>query len=369
MMKPALLAAGLALLAPPLWAQDPTPAYQVEQEYKLQIKVDGLARKEWTTDLFGDVPDQDRWRLQLRPRLEASLHWLRLGVGADLNHSSDENTVVEPGGGRPALLRDNYDSKDARLDLAFAAIEARWLRIEGGRFRMPVALTEMLWDRDLRPQGAAVTLRPGGSSGSTRLALTALGARGSHAFEDEDTEMLLLSAGLDLPASGQSRLELTGSYLAFRDIASIEPMIRRQNTRLAGAFVNDYHVVDGILRLRHEGGLPTQFVVDYAWNTSVDQDNKGLWLAAILGSTKLSRSRLEYTYATVDKDATLAAYAGDDFFWATGWAGHRGELAVRVAERGTVHGIAQIIRFKDSPREEERDHWIKRYRVELRFEY
>jgi hypothetical protein len=369
MMKPVPLALCLASLAVPLLAQDPVPAYQVEKEYKLQIKADGLARQEWTKDLFGDVPDQDRWRLQLRPRLEASLHWLRLGVGAEFNTSSDENTVVEPGGGRPALLRDNYDSEDARLDLAFAAIEARWLRIEGGRFRQPVALTEMLWDRDLRPQGVALTLRPGAGSGDTRVALTALGARGSHVFEDEDTEMLLLSASIDLAASRQSRLELTGSYLTFRDIDSIEPMIRRQNTRVAGAFVNDYKVVDGIVRLRHEGGLPTQFVVDYCWNTAVDEDGRGLWLAAVLGSTKLSRSRLEYTYAKVDKDATLAAYAGDDFFWATGWEGHRGELAVRVAERATVHGIAQIIRFKDSPREEERDHWMKRYRVELRLDY
>jgi hypothetical protein len=56
-------------------------------------------------------------------------------------------------------VRDNYKSRDARFDLAFGRLEpASWIRIEGGRFEMPVRLTEMIWDRDLRPQGGALTL-------------------------------------------------------------------------------------------------------------------------------------------------------------------------------------------------------------------
>jgi hypothetical protein len=361
MVKRALLSLSLASLASASQAQDPAPVYQSSQEYKFQLRADGLARQEWTRNLF-EVPNQDRWRLQIRPHLDASLHWFRLGVGGEFNWSKDEN--IEP---RPALLRDNYDSRDARLDLAFAGIEASWLRIEGGRFRMPVALTEMLWDRDLRPQGAVVTLRTSGRE--ARLSLTALGARGSHVFDDDDAEMLLLSASADLPSGQRTRLELVGSYLAFRKIAGIEPMIRRQNTRLAGLFTEDYRVVDGILRLRHEGNMPTQLVLDYAKNTAVDQDGSGLWLSLILGSVKQSRSRLEYVYAKVDKDATLAAYTGDDFFWSTGWEGHRGDLGVRASDRAALHGVAQIMRFKDSPRPEERDHWIRRFRLELRFDY
>jgi hypothetical protein len=71
----------------------------------------------------------------------------------------------------------------------------------------------------------------------------------------------------------------------------------------------------------------------------------------------------------VDKDATLAAYATDDFFWSTGWEGHRGDLGFRVGEHAALHGVAQAQRFKDSPRGAERDHWVKRYRLELRLSY
>jgi len=362
MMKSVCLALALGLLAALSEAQDPT-TYQVEREYKLQLKAEALLRKEWTRNLFAD-PDQDRWRVQLRPRLEASVRWFRLGVGGDFNHSSDKNVELAPG----LPLRDNYDSRDARLDLAFAGLETRFVRIEGGRFRMPVALTEMLWDRDLRPQGAAVTVRTSGNSG--RFSATALGARGSHSLDDDDAEMLLLSATADLPSGPKTRLELTGSYLAFRKIAGIEPRLRRQNNRAAGGgFAHDYHVLDGIVRLRNEGNVPTQLVAEYSKNTSVDTQGRGLWLAVILGSVKASRSRLEYTYASVDRDATLAAYAGDDFFWQTGWEGHRGDLGVRASDRSSLHAIAQLIRFKDAARTDEQEHWIRRYRVELRFDY
>jgi hypothetical protein len=155
--------------------------------------------------------------------------------------------------------------------------------------------------------------------------------------------------------------------VAWDKIENIETKIRRQNSRVGGDYILDYRVVDIVARLRNEGPLPTQFVADYCWNTAAGSDNRGLWLALVLGSLKTSRSRFEYTYAKVDKDATLAAYGTDDFFWATGWEGHRADSGFRVTPDSSFHGVAQIMRFKDSANLEERDHWIKRFRVEMRF--
>jgi hypothetical protein len=125
-------------------------------------------------------------------------------------------------------------------------------------------------------------------------------------------------------------------------------------------------VVDGVLRLQRGGPLSSQLVVDYCRNTAISEDNQGLWIAVALGSTESARSRIEYTYASVDKDATLAAYATDDFFWSTGWTGHRGDLGLRAQSNSSLHFVAQWQRFKDSPRAEERDHWVQRWRIELR---
>jgi hypothetical protein len=101
----------------------------------------------------------------------------------------------------------------------------------------------------------------------------------------------------------------------------------------------------------------------------VETDNRGLWLAMILGSTQTARGSLEYTYATVDKDATLAAYSTDDFIWGTGWSGHRLDLAFRMSDRASSHLIGQLQKFKDSPLEVDRDNYLKRARIEIRFAY
>ena len=238
---------GLALallLASPATPQDAAPVFQTSPtQNNVRLRVDGLFRQEWTKDIFlsaDETRDDNRWRVRILPRLEFGGDRFMLGVGGDFDYSNDEN--VNP---KPALLRDNYDSRDARLDLAFARVDpVRWLRLEGGRFEMPVGLTELLWDRDLRPQGAAVTLQHRDDAGVARLGATGLWARESHVFDDKAVEMILVSGQATFPGASDSSFQLVGSYLAFRKPQGLEPMIRRQNTRVLGEIVEDYKVVD-----------------------------------------------------------------------------------------------------------------------------
>jgi hypothetical protein len=372
----ALAAAALVATARPAAAQDTDPAFLPKKSGQVSFGLDALARQEWTQDIVPpatqpDAPTkEDRWRIRLQPRLELGAGRLQLGVGGDFNFGNKEN-VTDP---RPALIRDNYDAKDARLDLAYADLDLGAVRLQGGRFRMPIGFTEMIWDRDLRPQGGAASVVLKNLTGIEQLSGTVLYGQGSHVFEDDDVKMYAASGSLVFATGETSKLELTASWIKFDGLnaeTGLEPMIRRQNSRVAGApapapLALEYQVVDGVARLRNEGGVNTQIVVDYCWNTKADADNKGLWLALVLGSLKTSLGRLEYTYAKVDKDATVAAYATDDFFWATGWEGHRLDLGFKASERSSIHGIGQLQRFKDSPREAEREEWVKRYRLELR---
>jgi hypothetical protein len=365
---------GLAVLVAlsggaPALAQEPEPVYQTGDDFGAQLNGDGLSRQEWTKDP-PSAQDDNRWRIQLRPRLELGRSKVVLGVGGDFNYSSDENTLLPPDVTALPLIRDNYDSRDARLDLAFLKLNpVSWLRIEGGRFLMPVALTEMTWDRDLRPQGGAVTLETRDHGSLKSASLTALGARGSHVFDDGDTTLWLFSGEATFTSGADGRISLIGSFLRFTDVGELQPLLRRQNTRVAGAIVREYEVVDAIVRLRGGGRVAAQVVGEYCWNTAADDSNRGLWLALALGSLRTARGRLDYTYAKVDKDATLAAYATDDFLWATGWEGHRADLGLRVSDHSSMHAIGQIQRFKDSARVEERDVWVKRLRVEMRISY
>ena len=369
----------LILAAARAAAQEPTPLFQPEQQYSFKVKLDGLWREEWTADIFdgaGRFRNEDRWRLRALPRVEIGLNKVTLGVGGDFNWSSDKNYLPSQ-----AIIRDNYRSRDARVDLAFA----RWqvsngVRLEGGRFEMPVALTEMLWDRDLRPQGGALTLEAHDEGARPRLGLTLLAARGSHVFDDDGVGLLLASGAGFFGAGEHGRVELRGSFLRFTGVEKLEPRIRRQNSRLNGLVFQDYDVLDAIARYRRDGGVPLQLVADLSWNFGAGKtaraageaprkNRRGLWLAAVLGSTRSARFRGEYTFARVDKDATVAAYATDDFFWSTGWLGHRGDLGIKVTGNIAFHMVGQLQRFKDSARIEEREHWVKRYRYEIRLSY
>ena len=343
----------------------PAPAVAQDEvfqsEKKLRLTAEGLFRQEWTTHLFAGAPDVDRRRGRLLAGAALTLGKLELGVGGDFNYSSDVNVVENQ-----PIIRDNYDSRDARVDLAYARLDAGWVDAAAGRFDMPIAFTEMIWDRDLRAQGGALTFALRDRGALQRLALTGLAARGSHVFDDDDTTMLSAALDATFALDESWRLELLGSFVTFQDPEQLEPKIRRQNTRVAGAIVNDYDVVDAIVRVRRTGSIPVQIVADGCLNTAVDDRNRGLWLAVVAGSTLTSKLRLEYVYAFVDPDATLGAYPTDDFFWTTGWQGHKADLGVGIGSHVALHAVGSLQRFKDSPRVEERDNWVRRLRLEVR---
>ncbi len=358
-------------------AQDPDPAYQKGQAYR--FAGDTLARYEWTRNIpaAGGAIDTSRYRFQLRPRLELTFGPVELGAGGEFNYSDDENDVA-PAGESLTIIRDNYRSRDVRLDLAWAKVTLGPFSAQGGRFFMPIPFTEMIWDRDLRPQGGAAKLQLGSAASPARLSLHGLYAFGSHVFDDEGdfrdpglgeadpTSMWGGAAEISLGRAGESQLSVLGAYLTYDHTASLEPPIRRQNTRVAGLIVPDYDVWDIVARLTRGGQVPLQLVFDYCWNGAVSENNKGLWISAVLGAIGVSPARLEYTYAKLDKDATLAAYNSDDFFWGTGWEGHRGDIGVSTRKNNSIHGIAQWQRFKDSPDPLVRDQWVTRYRLEWR---
>ena len=363
------------LAAAPLAAQDPFATTK-----KSGFELDALVRHEWTRKIFvsaDETRDEERWRFRLQPRVTAGGDRYSVVIGGDFNYDPDgRNTEVpdtldvdpERDVIKPALLRDNYDSRSARLDLAFARLDPLdWLRLEGGRFPMPGGLTEMLWDKDLRPQGGMVRLSTQTTGDIEALSASFLVTQGGHVFDDGDARLMMGSASARLKGGNESVIELTGSYLHFTKVGELEPMIRRQNRRVDGNITGTFRVADIVARMQIAGGLPMQFVADYAWNTAADDENRGLWLAVVLGSLNTSRARLEYVYARVDRDVTVAAYTTDDFFWATGWEGHKLEMASRSGPRFTGHLIGQLQRFKDAPRPEEREHWVQRLRVELRF--
>ena len=359
----------LGVLASPAGAQ---------QQKQAPITGDILVRQEWNEDFFvsPDPVPSNRTLFQIRPRFEVDTTVLRMGVGADINYSTKNNLEPE---GLPlplTLIRDNYDSRSIRLDLAYLGLNiSSAIKLDAGRMKMPFRLTDMIWDRDLRIQGGSLvwTLFQGPTEEPVVRA-SGIYSRGSHVFVDsQDPEGSSLGDGvtttggsLDIGFGTAKRLDLSGSYLVFEDLRFLEPKIRRQNTRAAGLLVKEYEVIDIVLRLRTDSPIPIQVVVDWAHNRKSKNLNNGFWTSVVLGSFSETKYKAEYTYAKMDRDVTVAAYAGDDFFWGTGWLGHRGDLGFARSPKASFHIIGQMYQFKDSANLAERSHWVKRLRLEAR---
>ena len=365
-----LSCAGLA------WLVQAAPAEA--QNKQAPITGDIIVRQEWNSGFF-TTPDPvpaHRTRFQIRPRFEIETQVLRMGVGADVNYASDDNTKPKDVPLPLKLIRDNYDSRSIRLDIAYLGLSlSSAIKIDGGRMMMPFRLTEMIWDKDLRIQGGSgVWTIHQNSAGDPTARVSGIYSRGSHVFVDSKEpngssigEGVTIKGGsLDLGYGMGKRVDFSASYLKFENLSYLETMIRRQNTRVGGSLVREYEVLDATLRLRTDKPIPIQVIFDGARNRKAPDQRNGAWATLVLGSLHDSRFRGEYTYAKVDKDVTVAAYAGDDFFWGTGWVGHRAEIAFAQSPKSSFHVIAQAQQFKDSPNLAERTNWVKRLRLEAR---
>ncbi len=364
----------LALVALTIAVAHPLEAQGYGQQKKsFGFAGDSVMRYEWTRDIFApSTPDgkanESRYFIQARPRIELDLGPIELGVGGQFNYSQDDNTLL-PSGEPRRIIRDNFYSRKALFDLYYGKVKAGPVEAVGGRMIMPFFLTDMLWDEDLRPLGGALSFNFEQPGGSVRFAARGLYATRSHWFSDESV-MYGGTAELGIMSGQNSQLVFSGSYLAFRDLETIDPRIRRQNTRtLAGLYLFDYEIVDIQGRLVSAGQVPFALVVDYCWNTTLSEGNKGLWAEVTMGQLASSRARLEYTYAKIDRDATVAAFNSDDFYWGTGYEAHRVDLGGATSRSSSIHAIASWQRFKDSLIPEERDQWVQRYRIELRYEF
>lgn len=356
----------------------PPAAAQSQPQQQAPIVGDMIVRQEWNSSLFSkpDPVPSHRTRVQLRPRFEVESRSFRMGLGADINYSSDDNLAPADVPLPLTLIRDNFDSRSVRLDIAYLGLSlSQTLKIDAGRMAMPFRTTDMIWDKDLRVQGLSGSWTFGqAKTGEPIVRLAGLYSRGSHVFVDSvKTDGATLGDGVtvkggsvDLGFGSDKRIDLSASYLQFDKLENLEAMIRRQNTRVDGLLTREYGVLDATLRLRVTSPFPMQVVLDGATNRKADDQKNGMWLTFVAGSLIQQKIRAEYTYAKVDKDVTVAAYAGDDFLWGTGWRGHRAEIGFAQSPKSSFHIIGQMQQFKDSPTLAERTNWVKRLRLEAR---
>ncbi len=337
-----VLACTLAALLPiPASAQDDPLLQSSSQDAApastLTFDGEALLRIERTTNIPGvrPSPDLDRERARVRlgatwtPRADLEVRGAIKGaLGSDSNRDN-------------RLDNDNERSDAAALDEAFL----RWRPREGtaltfGKAPMPLELSPLVWDRDLRPAGIGIdhSIAVGDYN---RVQLLA-GALASDLLYHDRSRIAAVQAAWrwheGAPTSG-------AVLLGYLDFSNLDALARnglgRTNLRDANGFVSDFRLLDLQLVARHDfGAWPVEARLDLVRNLGADEDADAARLSLVAGDRRRARSwELGFAWQRQQRDAVLAAVTEDDWWFhsfargAMPWLGYgiSDNLALRLA--------------------------------------
>jgi hypothetical protein len=309
---PAVLMTLLLALSGPSQAQDP-----------LALEPDGanapalgwfsdlLLRGDFARDLPLGLPDEQRGLARLR----AGLRWMpddawELGAALEASHGADSIKVIR-------IAHDNQRTDDLGIDLLYA----RWqpgeqTRIVVGKQVLPLDLSPMLWDVELRPVG--LSLEQGIPVGDfDRLVLSGGAWLGDHLYGDT-SRIVAAQAGWRLregaPTSGAIVLSLL-------DFDHLDEIVRsglvRSNRRSGNTTLSDFRLLDLQLAFDTQlAGRPLRTRLDLVRNLGADDQRDGARGSVVWGDARQAREwELGLAYQRVQRDAVLTAFNSEDWWF------------------------------------------------------
>jgi hypothetical protein len=318
---------------------------------KFSLRWDFLARYDRVDHLayYGPI---DRARFELRPELGFEpLEQLRIAVRGVFDYGTESDTYPE---------FDNFRSRGADLERYYVLWRPGRFAVRAGRFGMPLAASDLLWDKDIQTPGAAAAWES--PDGAWTLA-----AAGFYAPQREG-DRSRIGVGQVVWRSGDAgslRLEAAASYWSY-DLRNLKAQFIRENTAAVvdGQIVHasEFHVADLLLRLRFQvGAVPVVLSLDGLHNFRAGPRRKSAFEATLAAGRvgTPGQWRTFYTYQYVQRDAVVGAYNTDDWWFHTWYEGHRLGVAVTILPQVYVQASSSLQRRLDTRR------WVNRYLVDV----
>lgn len=332
---------GLMLVGATAHAQspDPTASLYAEPPQSATYFGDLLLRLDRAQHLPLGLPDEERAWLRVRAglRWQVSDDW-ELGLAAKAAQGTNSARVVR-------LAHDNERINDLGLDQLYA----RWQWGESGslllgKAQLPLALGSMVWDDDLRPIGASATYAVDVGE-LNRLRLVGGYFAGDLLYGD-DSRIAALQADLRIREGAATRGSIALSLLDFDRLESIAGSgLARSNRRAQGRLASDFRLVD----LQLTGAAELWSVafdarLDLVRNVGADDLNDGARFSLGAGDgTQTGQWRIEAAYQRVQRDAVLAAFSSEDWWFHSATRGALVSLGYRINETWRV----QLSLFSD----------------------
>ena len=236
-----------ALLAASKAAAQEEPQYFEEPKEKphFTFQWDFLARYDNISHIqyFENI---SRGRFEVRPQVGFTTSpQFQIGVRGAFNYGTEENIDN-------ALYQDNYVSRGAYVDRYFVQWTPDAWTLQAGAFALPVAASEMLWDKyDIQTPGAAASW-VGRLGPTSTLTFTAAGIYSAQRYRDES----ILGVGQVLWKSGEESrfaVQASGSFWNM-DMRNVDPQYYRENRVVVQdghlAYQSKFQLVDLLVKRR-----------------------------------------------------------------------------------------------------------------------
>ncbi len=286
-----------------------------------------------TTGPYRD--DVHRYRIQWRPSLLFFLTpELEAGLQGEANWIDESDEDVDPPAfpefHTPLFDRDNFKRDAVVLSGAYLKYSpSPKFQLIGGKFENPFFVTELVWDHDLQPNGAAITASFESEDGTFRFTGRAADFYASHYLHDR-TNLVGLQ-GVFQATTGPARFTFSAAYYD-HEVDDLAVPLLRTNTRAGTVLANDYNLMDFIARARWSLSIPITAQIDYVKNLAAENFTPNVagngdtaYMADfIVGELQEPFDfRAGFAYHWVESDAVLAAYNIDEWWFPTRGEGYR----------------------------------------------
>ena len=272
---------------------------------------------------YGDDDTRDWERGVLRARLGATYlvnDWLTVGGRLATGDPDDPNST-------DVTLSNFADDFDVSLDQAYAELKLDKAKIWGGKFALPFARTDLVWDGDVNPQGVGATYAIPVGGGAVEM--SGLYFLVDQSVAGADSSMLGGQLGLDFPVGENFRFELSGALYDYTlpGVAGADLGDFRSNLiGTDGRYVSDFDLADVIAAVSYGGWKrwPVRLTGEYVKNRGArTTGDTGYSIELSAGQVHDKGDwRFGYGYSVAEVDAVLAAFSHDNTTIATNYRQH-----------------------------------------------
>jgi hypothetical protein len=267
---------------------------------------------------------------RVRSRLRAGTIWSpqgrdewRVGIAVE--------GAIGTGANKDSLINNDIEDVDgAGLDQwwvsrRFGSAGGGEGEVQFGKSPLPLELSPLLWDGDLRPVGAS--LRWGGSARDFDRWSLVVGAFEPDPLDERGARLSAAQFGWHWRPGAPTSAGVLLGYLDWSDLDEFARVgLGRGNSLSVGRYRNDYRLLDAQVYVRHQLGEKWLEVrLDRVTNLDADVDDDGTRASLVYGD-RFDPNQLGWEFGwswqRQQRDAVLAAVTADDWWFHTAARGH-----------------------------------------------